>query len=168
MPLPEDTAPGRALELVEELGRVVVTSPHAQYSVTTDRRHVVRHAIVGGFVGWWVGGALALLVPWPSGRWVVVLAVLVVGAALWAGRFPPGARWWVQVDRYTPEEDVGARWPGTACAGGRSWARSSTRSSGASARATSTRNPNGTDSTSSASAGGDDALSPLVRGIRRP
>lgn len=107
VPLPEDTAPGRALELVEELGRVVVTSPHAQYSVTTDRRHVVRHAIVGGFVGWWVGGALALLVPWPSGRWVVVLAVLVVGAALWAGRFPPGARWWVQVDRYTPEEDVG-------------------------------------------------------------
>ncbi|MBM6399057.1 hypothetical protein [Phycicoccus sonneratiae] len=106
MPLPEDTAPGRAFQLVEELGRVVVTSPVGQYSVRSDRRHVVRHALVGGFVGWWAAGPLALLAPWGYGRLVVLLG-LVVGAAVWALRFPPGARAWVQVDRFTPEEEVG-------------------------------------------------------------
>ncbi|MGG5260886.1 hypothetical protein [Phycicoccus avicenniae] len=108
MPLPDDLAPGRAAELAEELGRVVVTSAGGvDYALRTDRRHVVRHAVLGGVVGWWLAGPLALLlVPWGYGR-VAVLVGFVVGAAVWALRFPPGAVRWLQVDRFTPEEEVG-------------------------------------------------------------
>ena len=107
MPLPEDAAPGRALELAEELGRVAVVSPNGiSYALRTDRRHALRHAVLGGVVGWWVAGPLALLVPMPYSRLVVVFG-LVVGAVLWPLRFPPRAVRWVQVDRFTPEEEVG-------------------------------------------------------------
>lgn len=106
MPLPEDTAPGRAAQLVEELGRVVVASPRAEYSLRTDRRHLVRHGLLGGLVALWVGAALGTFLPGPGTEVGPVLGALV-GGALWALRFPPGARAWVQVDRYTPEEEVG-------------------------------------------------------------
>lgn len=106
MPLPEDTAPGRAAQLVEELGRVVVASPRAEYSLRTDRRHLVRDALVGGFVGWWVVGPVALAVSEPHGGWVGVLGVLV-GALGWPLRLPPRAASWVRVDRYAGEARLG-------------------------------------------------------------
>ncbi len=76
------------------------------YALRADRRHVVRHAVVGGLVSWWVAGPLALLVPLPYSR-LVVLFGLVVGAVLWPLRFPPRAVRWVQVDRFTPEAELG-------------------------------------------------------------
>jgi hypothetical protein len=107
MPLPEDTAPGRALELVEELGRVVVASPAGvRYVVRADGRHVVRHALVGGVLAFWVGRLLSAAFPVPVALLVAPLC-LVLGAGGWALRFPPRAAAWVQADRVSPEDEVG-------------------------------------------------------------
>lgn len=106
MPFPDDAPAGRALEIAEELGRVTVLSPAGVgYAVRVDRRHVVRHALVGAFVGSWLGGILRLtLHAVPS---VVALAVgAVLGGLVWAMRHPPAARWWVEVDRFDPDDSI--------------------------------------------------------------
>ncbi|QKE85348.1 hypothetical protein [Arthrobacter sp. NEB 688] len=107
MPLPTDLAPGRAAELVEELGRVVVVSPAGvAYAVRTDSRHVVRHAVLGAVVGFWLGRLLGAAVPAPLALALAPLC-LVLGAAAWALRFPPGARCWVQAERFGAEDELG-------------------------------------------------------------